>query len=125
MHGVPRAVELPIPATGAPRQTQSVRIPLAAVVNALAALTGPTMTELNESTSEEDPEVPAYLVDDNGDFFVDPASADDRAALVAHLFRVSNATQRSGRFPQLRRPSAEADGELDESDAWARAAGFF
>jgi hypothetical protein len=125
MYGVPRTVELPIPATGAPRDTRSVQIPLGAVVNAIAALTGKAMTELNESSTEEEPEVPGYLVDDDGAFFVDPASADDRAALVAHLFRVSDATQRSGRFPQLRRPPVEADGELDESDAWARAAGFF
>ncbi|PYQ54931.1 MAG: hypothetical protein DMF78_03955 [Acidobacteria bacterium] len=113
----PRTVQLPVP-TGAVPGTRSVAIPLGAVLNTVAELAGQSMAELNESTREDDPEVPAYLVDDNGDFIVDPGSPQDRAALVAHLFRMSDEAQRSGLL------RTEADVETDESDAWAREAGF-
>jgi hypothetical protein len=119
---MPRSVELPVPAPAAPRHVRSVPIPMGAVMNAIAALAGQSMTELNEYTREEESEVPEYLVDEAGEFVVDPASADDRAALVTHLFRLSDATQRSGRFPGLNRRPARVD--LDEHDQWARDAGF-
>jgi hypothetical protein len=48
---------------------------------------GQSMSELNAETTEDEPEVPPYLVGDDGDFLVDPANASDRAALVTHLFR--------------------------------------
>ena len=93
-------------------------------MNAIAALAGQSMTELNESTPEDDPEVPSYLVDEDGEFVVDPASPDDRAALVAHLFRISDEAQRSGRFWTTQRSASRGDDELDESETWAREAGF-
>jgi len=119
-----RAVELPVPATSPPRRMRSIPIPLGAVMNAISALAGQSMTELNESTREDDPEVPSYLVDDEGEFIVDPAISADRAALVAHLFRVSEQAERSGGSrPTSGRPP-EATHELDESEAWAREAGL-
>ena len=120
---VPRTVQLPVPATAAPGQVRSVPIPLGAVLNAIAALAGQSMTEVAEDVSEEEPEVPAYLVDDDGDFVVDPASSDDRAALVAHLFRLSDEAYRSGRYSLNSRPREPA-GEADQCDEWAREAGF-
>jgi len=120
----PRAVELPVPATSPPRRMRSISVPLGAVMNAISALAGQSMTELNASTREDDPEVPSYLVDEEGEFIVDPASPEDRAALVAHLFRVSEQAARSGRFSPSRGRLPETADELDESDAWARAAGF-
>ena len=120
----PRAVALPVPATWPPHRMRSASIPLGAVMNAIAALAGQSMTELNESTSEDDPEVPSYLVDEEGEFLVDPASPDDRAALVAHLFRVSDQAQRSGPVWTSHDGLPEATDELDESETWAREAGF-
>jgi hypothetical protein len=120
----PRAVELPVPATSAPRRMRSVPIPLGAVMNAISALAGQSMTELNANTREDDPEVPAYLVDEEGEFIVDPAIPHDRAALVAHLFRVSEQAERAGRFRPPDSLPREAADELDESDEWAREAGF-
>jgi hypothetical protein len=119
-----RTVQLPVPSPSAPGQVRSVPIPMGAVMNAIFSLAGQSMTELNESTAEDEPEVPSYLVDDNGDFVVDPTSPDDRAALVTHLFRISDEAQRSGQYwqPDARLP--EADEELDESELWARDAGF-
>lgn len=119
-----RTVDLPVPATTPPRRMRSVPIPLGAVMNAIFALAGQSMTELNENTSEDDPEVPSYLVDDEGDFLVDPASPDDRAALVAHLFRLSDEAQHAGRYWQPTTRLSTADNELDECDMWAREAGF-
>jgi len=122
--GVQPAVQLPVPSPAAPAQTRSVPIPLGAVMNAIAALAGQSMTELSENMSEEDAEVPSYLVDDDGNFIVDPASPDDRAALVTHLFRLSEEAQRSGWFRQPGRRFGEADAELDESEQFALEAGF-
>jgi hypothetical protein len=120
----PPPVQLPVPTPAAPGQARPVQVPLGAVLNALVALSGRAMTELNENVSEEEPEIPEYLVGDDGDFLVDPASADDRAALVTHLFLLSDAAQRSGWYPQLEGASDEADVELDESEEWARDAGI-
>jgi hypothetical protein len=122
--GMPRTVALPVPSPTAPRQVRTVPIPMAAVMNAILALAGQSVTELNEAVGEDDPDVPAYLVAPDGEFLVDPASADDRAALVTHLFRLSDAAQRSGRYPQLTRRPAQAGRKLDAADEWARAAGF-
>jgi hypothetical protein len=114
----PRTVELPVPAATAPPQTRPVQIPLGAVMNAIAALAGQSMTELNESTSEDEPEVPSYLVGDDGDFLVDPGSPTDRAALVGYLFRMSDEAERAG-FGRFSEDEAQ-----DETEAWAEAVGF-
>jgi hypothetical protein len=133
----PRSVQLPVPSTAAPTRTRQVQIPLGAVMNALTALAGQAMTELNESTPEDDPEMPSYLVGDDGDFLVDPASPNDRAALVALLFRLSDEAQRTGdvgpdemesemenEMEDEASDDKEADQEIDESEAWAEEAGF-
>jgi hypothetical protein len=118
--GLPaRTVQLPVPAPAMPAQTRSIPIPLGAVMNAIVALAGQSMSELNESTPEDDPEVPAYLVGDDGDFLVDPSSPTDRAALVAYLFRLNDEAQHAGSLQ-----AAQATDEGDESEAWAEQAGF-
>jgi hypothetical protein len=124
----PRSVDLPIPTAVAPLQTRQAQIPLGAVMNALTALAGQAMTELNESTAEDEPEVPSYLVGEDGDFLVDPASADDRAALVAHLFRLSDEIARGGDDDATGEAYAGEDEaedvEDEQEDSWAEAAGF-
>jgi hypothetical protein len=118
---VSRTVQLPVPTPAAPQQLRSAQIPLATVFNAIAALAGRVTAELGEDMGEDES---AYLVGDDGYYLVDPASADDRAALAAHLFRLNDAAQRSGWYPQLDSWSNAAGFELDECDEWARAAGF-
>ena len=86
--------------------------------NENASLAGQALTELHESCREDDPEVPEYLVNDEGEFIVDSASPEERAALVTHYFRLAGEAQRSGWF-------GESAAGLDESDSWARDAGFF
>ena len=98
-------------------------------MNAISLLAGQSMTELNAETREEDPEVPSYLVSEDGEFVVDPASPDDRAALVTHLFRINDAAQRLD-APGPPDDDTFDDGgfgssdELDESEAWAENLGF-
>jgi len=122
-------VPLQLPIAGLPNRRRSVPIPLGAVMNAISMLAGQSMTELNAGTREEDPEVPSYLVSEDGEFVVDPASPDDRAALVTHLFRINDAAQ------QLDTAGPQDDflfddngfgfsSELDESEAWAENLGF-
>lgn len=124
--GPPPPVQLPVPSHAAPSGRRSVNIPIGAVLRALIAASGEALVELYEQTGEDEAEVPEYLVGEDGDFLVDPASDDDRAALVAHLFRLNEAAQQSGGDPQPEWSEAEADetDEMDESDAFALAAGF-
>jgi hypothetical protein len=115
--GMPaRTVYLPMPVPAQPHYQQQMPIPLGAVMNAIAQLATRSMTEITEGTDEEASPMPAYLVDEDGEYLVDPANGDDRAALVAHLFRVNAAAARS-------RP-VNRGMQLNDSDTWAREAGF-
>jgi hypothetical protein len=120
-----RSVALPIPSTtNAPAPMREVPVPLGAVLNAVSALSEQAMSELNAGTREDDPEVPSYLVGDDGGFIVDPTSPNDRAALVAHLFSISDQAQRlDGPWPSDN-GQTESDAEMDESESWAHAAGL-
>ena len=84
----PRAIALPMPATG-PAGSQSLSLPLGAVLNAIVQLSAQGLDRVNANTREEDPEVPEYLVGEDGEFLVDPASPEARARLVAELFEIS------------------------------------
>jgi hypothetical protein len=114
----PRTMGLPVPGPGGGR---TMPIPLGAVMNTIGALTGPAMMELNQLTREDDPELPEYLVGESGELVVDPGSSRDRAALVAHLCRVAAAAAAAGWSGE---DVGEGGGFLDESDLWAREAGF-
>ena len=125
--GAVAPVALPMPAAQAPGRMRSMDIPLGAVINAIAGLTGPALMQLNARTSEADPEVPEYLVSEDGEFIVDPASSDDRASLVVHHVR----GERRGPAPRRGAPAAadqpsprRAYTELDEADEWARDVGL-
>jgi len=125
--GAVAPVALPMPAAQAPGHLRSMDIPLGAVINAIAGLTGPALMQLNARTSEADPEVPEYLVSEDGEFIVDPASSDDRASLVVHMFEVSDEAQRLAL--QHQRPLSQSSPrraytELDEADEWARDVGL-
>ncbi len=88
-----RSVRLAVPSG---QGQQQVSIPLGAVMNLVASLAGRSMAELNQTTREDDPEVPAYLVGDRGEWLVDPAEPDDRAALVLQYFRAAGEAERFG-----------------------------
>ncbi len=120
----PRNIQLPIPAPGYPGDTRSMAIPMGAVMNTIAALASQSRNQFGATTREDEAEVPEYLVGEQGDFIVDPASPDDRAALVAHLFLLNDEAQRSGWFQPPDVPMEDAEAELDESEQWAFEAGF-
>jgi hypothetical protein len=75
---------------------EEVAIPLGAAVNAIAVLAHEALMELDASTHESDPEVPDYLVSESGEYIVDPARADHRAALVIEYFRRARESERAG-----------------------------
>jgi hypothetical protein len=83
----PRAISLPMPA--GPAGSQPLSLPLGAVLNAIVQLSAQGLDRVNANTREEDPEVPEYLVGEDGEFLVDPASPEARARLVAELFEIS------------------------------------
>ena len=114
----PRTVDLSVPGATSQGGPRNVSVPLGAAMNALSSLLGRSLMEVNANTNESDPEVPEYLVDDEGEFVVDPADADARAALVAHLFRI-DAQVRRRQEAGVRSDTADSD-----ADAWARDLGF-
>jgi hypothetical protein len=124
----PRTMELPLPAYGAPGAMRTVSLPVGSVANLIASLAGRVAEEMNAHTSESDPELPDFLVNDQGQLIVDPADAGQRAALVAHTIRTSQAAVRSGWFGQPAEPipaPAPSGGRGEADEAWAREAGFF
>ena len=66
-------------------------------MNTIAQLAQASTRELYAMRSEDDPEIPDYLLAEDGDFIVDPESDEDRAALALLLLRID------GRGPALRR----------------------
>ena len=116
----PRSIALPVQAGGHPARTRQMQIPMGAVLNAIATLAGHSMAELNTTTEEDEPEVPAYLVGEDGEFLADPTSADDRAALVTRWFLASDAAQRGRRGAR----AMNVGQQPDPSDVFAREAGF-
>ena len=87
------------------------------------------MTELNTSTREDEPEVPSYLVDEQGDYIVNPADATARASLVPCLFELSEQAELAELAEQTEDleqaiETDETEAEMDESDGWAAEAGF-
>jgi hypothetical protein len=124
----PRAVSLPVPTVSQPSQRRAVEIPLGAVMNAIALLARQSMTELNASTREDEPAVPSYLVDGQGQYIVNPADAAARASLVTRLFELSEQAELAEQAEQGHVDEAyevhEADAEMDEWDEWAADAGF-
>lgn len=117
-----RPVQLPVPVPTAPQQMQQMPIPLGAVLNAIVALAGSSMSNLSAGAREDEPEVPAYLVDADGRFIVDPANMDDRAALVTHLFRLSAEAQGAGEGWLAMEQDEAIDDSVDEGEAtegWA------
>jgi hypothetical protein len=120
-----RPVSLPVPVAATAPRLRQVPIPLGAVLNAIASLAGASMTDLSAASREDEPEVPAYLVDAEGAFIVDPASADDRAALVAHFFLLSAEAQGAGEgwlpIEQFEAFDESADeGEAVEAEDWGQ-----
>ncbi|MDX2019473.1 MAG: hypothetical protein SF187_04480 [Deltaproteobacteria bacterium] len=113
----PRSLNLTVPGLMSPMaQPRTVSVPLGAAMNALSQLAARSLMELNAYTGENDPDVPEYLLDEAGEFIVDPANPGARASLVAHLFRIDDATTRP--TPDVTKRA------LDDVDAWASELGI-
>ncbi|MGH8773556.1 MAG: hypothetical protein ACREV2_20630 [Burkholderiales bacterium] len=93
-------------------------------MNTVAQLAQASARELSAMTSEDDPEVPDYLLAEDGDVIVDPVSAEDRAALVLHLLRIEGEARRCAESDGFVASDGMGMDEMDESDVWAREAGF-
>jgi len=116
----PRAVTLPVPIATQADQRRDLRIPLGAVMNAIVLLARQSMTDLNATTREDEPSVPEYLVDEQGEYLVNPADPRARASLVAEWFHVSEQAELAAEQAE----HSETDAEIDEAEAWAEDAGF-
>ncbi|HYD40163.1 MAG TPA: hypothetical protein VEB43_04995 [Anaeromyxobacter sp.] len=112
----PRSVQLQIPSTTEPGATRDVGLPLGAVMNAIARLATEAVAELDEAAREDAPEVPEYLVGEDGEFVVDVASPEERARAATFMLRVAQEAERARRLDGV--------GAGDELDVWAREAGW-
>jgi hypothetical protein len=91
------------------------------VMNLVASLAGRAMTELNEMTREDDPEVPEYLVDARGEWLVDPADPDARAAAALQYLRLSSEAERYGELATFGEDVFE-DGTFEDAYEYAETA---
>jgi hypothetical protein len=91
--GITGAREIALEIAGPEDTTETVKIPLGAVMNTISHLAGEAMLELNAITHESEPQVPEYLMGESGEFIVDPGNPAARAALVLDYFRRAQALQ--------------------------------
>lgn len=112
----PRSVQLQVPSTTDPGSTRSVGLPLGAIMNAIARLATEAVAELEGAAGEDDPEVPEYLVGEDGAFVVDVASPEERARAATFMLRLAQEAERARRL--------DGAGAENELDAWAREAGW-
>jgi len=116
----PRAMQLQVPSAAMPGALRRVAVPLAPALAAISRLAAEAIGELEANVSEGDPETAEYLVGEDGELLVDPASAEERAAAAVHLLRLSREAERA------RSGGSGAKGRFDDDDpdAWAREAGW-
>jgi hypothetical protein len=110
----PQAMSLGVP-TASGGQAQAA-IPIASVMNLIAALASRSTRELVEAFGEDEA-TPDYLLDEYGGRLVDPGVPEQQAAVALQYFRLAG---ESVRFSE----SDEDETSLDESDRWLMEAGL-
>lgn len=105
---------------------EAVSIPLGDVVNSIALLARQSMHELNTLASEDNEETFDYLIGEDGELTVDPASGTERAEEVLYLLRLGAEADRYADAQDFVTEDVmdEVEVEVDESDLWAAEAGF-
>jgi hypothetical protein len=99
-------------------------IPLGDVMVTIARLAQESALELNALAGEGAVEIPSYLVSEDGEYIVDPESAEDRDALVLENLRRQGELGRYDDLGGYVAMDGVAGNEMDESEVWAREAGF-
>jgi hypothetical protein len=82
----------------------NVPVPTGAITNALRRLLERAESEFHEQTAGENAGTPLYLLDDAGEYVVDPADDDARADLVVEMLELADAAE------------APESGEFDDGD---------
>lgn len=101
-----------------------VSIPLADVMDMVARLAQESALELKALSGGDAEEIPSYLVGEDGEYVIEPESAEDRDALVLAELRYQRELERydePGGFDAIEGVAMDA---MSESDVWAREAGF-
>jgi len=99
-------------------------IPLRDVMVTIARLAQESALELNALAGEDAAEVPSYLISEDGEYIVDPESAEDRDALVLENLRRQSELERYDDLGGYVAMDGVAGNEMDESEVWAREAGL-
>lgn len=102
----------------------SESIPLADVMDTIARLAQESALELNALAGEDAAEIPEYLINEDGEYVVDPECAEDREALVLGYLRRQGELKRYQELDGFVENEGGAGNETDASEVWAREAGF-
>ena len=94
------------------------------VMEVLANVAREAATELNALADEDATEVPDYLVGEDGEYVIDPECAEDREALVRENLILQGELVRYDGLDRLVGMEGMAGSEMDDSEVWARDAGF-
>lgn len=89
----------------------NVPVPTGAITNALRRLLERAESEFHEQTAGESGGTPLYLLDDAGEFVVDPADDDARADLVIEMLGLADAAEALESSDFYDEDIAENDGE--------------
>lgn len=100
------------------------KIPLADVVDTIARLAQESALELNALAGDDSAEIPDYLVSEDGEYIVDQECAEDRQSVVLGLLRLQGELDRYDELGGWVEAEGMAGNVLDESEVWAREAGF-
>lgn len=94
----------------------NVPVPTGAITNALRRLLERAESEFHGQKAGESAGTPLYLLDDTGEFVVDPTDDDARADLVIELLELADAADALGSGEFEDEEIAEVDGEGWEDD---------
>ncbi len=101
-----------------------VEIPMSEVMKVLANLANEAAIELDALEGGDAAEVPEYLVGEDGELIIDPECAEEREALVLENLILQGEFVRYAGLDGSVGMEGIAGSEMDDSEAWAREAGF-
>lgn len=104
--------------------SESVSIPMADVVNTISRLARASAVELHALDDEDAPEIPEYLVGEDGDYIIDPECPEAREALVLEYLRDQSEADRYAELSGWDDMAGGGGYDTDAPEEWAREAGF-
>jgi hypothetical protein len=96
---------------------QPQMVPVEGVLRVISTLATEAAMEVNADSSEADPELPPYLLNEAGELAADPADPQSRAARCLELLREA-AVERDLALEALAHELAEATDDSEDLSTW-------